>query len=732
MKGTATITFTQHGVQPPVYLVTSASHPPWELLEMDASDDKTASGDTVFVRRLLDVPEGSYQYKVRIGDSHWVIDEAKETASDDSGNRNNVVHVKPATRPEGRSDSAASIHSLPAPVKEPLPDEVENTESPLVEHKQHHVQVPSVPLPYVAVETVPDQAQPASGPEESQSLNEDASKRTADADPDIETVGLDNVESPEAKRPDPPPVPAVVVEKADLEPSFGDDFGGNATHAQKIAHDLRAADAPPDNVIVSSDAEAKSHVEPGTAEEKQAPLFDFESNLPADTEAKQDATMNTIEEESTKSSTDQTNSDAGIDTPSDSTGARDVDPTPDGRGNELDHAPLLPHESGSSDEFLGPGDAEEVDELENAPLLPHEASFSANGHVGHGNNAEDDSDTGSDDGISELERAPTLPHESSNGATRLTSLPYQRTESHEIPRSPSAVVVDGELLFPHEIATTSRTSSRSNSAMFLRQRTSSGSIPLAIPRSDEEDQDLNDPSLEPFPTTRDQILERVASIGTNMNEEALESPQDAHSPFSVRSQACESVDLARNSSHTSLVAVAEADEPEDEEDLPSPVLNMPMQDVRAEEVPNEDSLITPKVERTQEDMMSVNHQPSGSRASPKATNDDGKSKQWDSVYESIATPSKVLDPPTPPLTPKKQEEPMAKTSHPSQESPESSSAKAQRKPPSSDTASVRNARSSSPAAAVRKESFLRAFIRVLFGPIGRILDALFGGRKQAR
>lgn len=83
MKGTATITFTQHGVQPPVYLVTSASHPPWELLEMDASDDKTASGDTVFVRRLLDVPEGSYQYKVRIGDSHWVIDEAKETGMPD-------------------------------------------------------------------------------------------------------------------------------------------------------------------------------------------------------------------------------------------------------------------------------------------------------------------------------------------------------------------------------------------------------------------------------------------------------------------------------------------------------------------------------------------------------------------------------------------------------------------------------------------------------------------------
>lgn len=176
-------------------------------------------------------------------------------ASDDSGNRNNVVHVKPATRPEGRSDSAASIHSLPAPVKEPLPDGLENTESPLVEHEDDHVQVPSVPLPYVAVETVPDQAQPAYGLEESQSLNEDASKRTADADPDTETVRLENVGGPEATVPDPPLVPVVVVEKADLEPSFGDDFGGNATHAQKIAHDLRTADAPPDNVIVSSDAE---------------------------------------------------------------------------------------------------------------------------------------------------------------------------------------------------------------------------------------------------------------------------------------------------------------------------------------------------------------------------------------------------------------------------------------------------------------------------------------------
>ena len=79
MQGETTITFTQPGVEPPVYMVTSLSTPPWAPLEMKPSKEKTPSGDFVFEQTFGNVAEGSYQYKIRVGEGHWVIDESKET-----------------------------------------------------------------------------------------------------------------------------------------------------------------------------------------------------------------------------------------------------------------------------------------------------------------------------------------------------------------------------------------------------------------------------------------------------------------------------------------------------------------------------------------------------------------------------------------------------------------------------------------------------------------------------
>lgn len=79
MTSKATITFAQTGVQPPVYVVTSLSDPPWEPLEMKVDDEHTASANLIFERHFTNVSEGSYQYKIRIGQDHWIIDEAKDT-----------------------------------------------------------------------------------------------------------------------------------------------------------------------------------------------------------------------------------------------------------------------------------------------------------------------------------------------------------------------------------------------------------------------------------------------------------------------------------------------------------------------------------------------------------------------------------------------------------------------------------------------------------------------------
>lgn len=79
MDSEATITFTQPGVQPPVYVVTSLSTPPWAPLELKPSKEKTPTGDYVFEQKFGNVAEGSYQYKIRIGEGHWVVDDSKES-----------------------------------------------------------------------------------------------------------------------------------------------------------------------------------------------------------------------------------------------------------------------------------------------------------------------------------------------------------------------------------------------------------------------------------------------------------------------------------------------------------------------------------------------------------------------------------------------------------------------------------------------------------------------------
>ena len=47
---------------------------------MDASADEY--GRRIFSRHFDNVKEGTYQYKVRIGESQWVLDESKDTGKD--------------------------------------------------------------------------------------------------------------------------------------------------------------------------------------------------------------------------------------------------------------------------------------------------------------------------------------------------------------------------------------------------------------------------------------------------------------------------------------------------------------------------------------------------------------------------------------------------------------------------------------------------------------------------
>jgi hypothetical protein len=79
MTESATIIFSQTGVQAPVYVVTSLSDPPWKMLEMHVDKAQTASANLIFTRHFDRVAEGDHQYKIRVGDGHWVVDESKDT-----------------------------------------------------------------------------------------------------------------------------------------------------------------------------------------------------------------------------------------------------------------------------------------------------------------------------------------------------------------------------------------------------------------------------------------------------------------------------------------------------------------------------------------------------------------------------------------------------------------------------------------------------------------------------
>jgi hypothetical protein len=81
MTESVTITFSQTGVQPPVYVVTSLSEPPWEPLEMAVDHEQTASANLIFTRQFKNAAEGDHQYKIRVGDGHWVVDDSKDSGT---------------------------------------------------------------------------------------------------------------------------------------------------------------------------------------------------------------------------------------------------------------------------------------------------------------------------------------------------------------------------------------------------------------------------------------------------------------------------------------------------------------------------------------------------------------------------------------------------------------------------------------------------------------------------
>ena len=78
------------------------------------------------------------------------------------------------------------------------------------------------------------------------------------------------------------PLPIVVVEKTDSAPQYGDDFGPDATVAQRDAHSRRASDAKPDLVIIRDQTSTPDFVNVAAEVADSAAILDrSQSNTPA-------------------------------------------------------------------------------------------------------------------------------------------------------------------------------------------------------------------------------------------------------------------------------------------------------------------------------------------------------------------------------------------------------------------------------------------------------------------
>ena len=85
---------------------------------MNVDKDAAESGDLVFRKEFANVAEGSHQYKIRVGEDHWLLDETK-----DSGMLESLSSVTNHTEisQQQMSKATATTSSMSSPRTKPTP-----------------------------------------------------------------------------------------------------------------------------------------------------------------------------------------------------------------------------------------------------------------------------------------------------------------------------------------------------------------------------------------------------------------------------------------------------------------------------------------------------------------------------------------------------------------------------------------------------------------------------------
>ncbi|RGP80634.1 hypothetical protein FLONG3_1238 [Fusarium longipes] len=144
-----TITYNKPGTAPPVFLAGSFSDPQWQLQEMEYTTGQ--DGEHTFQSEVMLEPEKDYQFKLRIGhDNWWVLAQNYPTATDDSGNENNVVRAqKPAEEqispagletPEIKLNPATQLNTTPSEANN-VDEDTRYSKVPLFAHESPGIDV---------------------------------------------------------------------------------------------------------------------------------------------------------------------------------------------------------------------------------------------------------------------------------------------------------------------------------------------------------------------------------------------------------------------------------------------------------------------------------------------------------------------------------------------------------------------------------------------------------------
>lgn len=241
----------------------SELHTVEELLEPTSITKEEESAKEIEEPKASEIPIAEESVKKNIAEDAEDTEEQIKDPTEAPGTISEETGA-PALVPKEESFVEELDHKLAASTED-LTDPISIPAEETVKEPDHTPEIPYLPLPEGSIE-------PASTPviddqKEQAEPVEDPHPEETNHDPEIE----DKILSPS---------PTTIVDKTGLEPRHGDDFGAEATFAQKEAHHLRAQDALPDYIRVRHDSRTPELADVAAEVADSAALLDRDQPTP--------------------------------------------------------------------------------------------------------------------------------------------------------------------------------------------------------------------------------------------------------------------------------------------------------------------------------------------------------------------------------------------------------------------------------------------------------------------